>query len=127
MERIKQIWEQLEINSSAVTGLIKVRYSETLKGDVFLGIKFPESYRMLIIRTLFNTGKDFKFKYEFRGLKFDKIYDPEDNNFLLLNLVLVDKQFKDVFDALVADVLGAVINETDIKIILRKVLYTYGF
>ena len=120
MERIKEIWTQLEANSSAVAGLFKLRYSDTNKCDVFLGVKFPETRRMLIIRVPFPSGKEFNFKYEFRGLKFDKIYDPDDSKFLLLNLVLVDKQFKDVFDTLVADILAAVINESDIKVILKN-------
>lgn len=120
MERIKQIWAQLEANNSAVPGLFKLRYSETSMCDVFLGVKFPETYRMFIIRVPFSSGKEFNFKYEFRGLKFDKIYDPDDSKFLLLNLVLVDKQFIEVFDTLVSDVLAAVINESDIKIILKN-------
>jgi hypothetical protein len=120
MERIKEIWTQLEENSSEVAGLFKLRYSDTSKCDVFLGIKYPETHRMLIIKAPFTVGKDFNFKYEFRGLKFDKIYDPDDSKFLLLNLVLVDKQFKDVFDTLVADVVEAVIYESDIKVILKN-------
>lgn len=119
-ERIKQIWAQLEANSSAVAGLFKLRYSDTSKCDVFLGEKHPEKHRMLILKVPFAIGREFNFKYEFRGLRFDKIYDPDDSKFLLLNLVLVDKQFKDVFDTLVADVLAAVINESDIKVILKN-------
>jgi hypothetical protein len=118
--RIKQIWTQLETNNSSVTGLFKVRYSDKSKCDLFLGLKFPELHRMLIIRTPFAVGKKFNFKYEFKGLKFDKIYDPDDSKFILLNLVLVDHQFKEVFDSLVADVLSAVINESDIKVILNN-------
>ena len=120
MERIKQIWTQLEANGSAVAGLFKLRYSDASKCDVFLGVKFPEMHRMLIIRTPFTAGKDFNFKYEFRGLKFDKIHDHDDSKCLLLNLVLVDKQFKDVFDVLVADMLNAIIGESDIKVILKN-------
>lgn len=120
MERIKKIWIQLEANNSAVPGLFKLRYSKTSKCDVFLGLKFPETHRMLILKAPLTIGKEFNFRYEFRGLKFDKIYDPDDSKYILLNLVLVDKQFKDVFDTLVADVLSAVINETDIKLILKN-------
>lgn len=115
MDRIKQMWEQLESTSSSVAGLLKLRYSETSKCDVFLGVKFPEMYRILIFRTPFSIGKDFAFRYEFKGLKFDKIYDPEDSKYLLLNLVLVEKHFKDVFDTLAADIVSSIINETDIK------------
>jgi hypothetical protein len=120
MERINQIWIELEANSSAVAGLFKIRYSDTSKCDVFLGVKFPEKHRMLIIKAPFTVGKEFYFKYEFRGVKFEKIYDPDDSKYLLLNLVLVDKQFNDVFDTLLADVLASVINETDIKVILKN-------
>lgn len=120
MERIKQIWSQLEANDSTVPGLLKLRYSDTDKCDVFLGIKLPEIHRMLIIRVPFSIGKEFNLRYEFRGLRFDKIYDPDDSGFILLNLVLVDSQFKDVFDTLVADILAAVINESEIKVILKN-------
>ena len=120
MDRIKQIWTQLEENSSVIPGLYKIRYSDTSDCDVFLGVKNPETHRMVIIRVPFNTGKEFNFKYEFRGLKFDKIYDPDNSGFLLLNLVLVDNQFKDIFDSLVADILAAIINESDNKKILKN-------
>lgn len=120
MDRIKQIWMQLEESSSVIPGLFKLRYSETSNCDVFLGVKYPETHRMLIVRVPFASGKEFNFKYEFRGLKFDKIYDPENSGFLLLNLVLVDNQFKDVFDSLIADILAAIINESDFKVILRN-------
>ena len=71
--RIKQIWEQLEANDSTIAGLFKLRYSDTSKCDVFLGVKFPETHRMFIIRVPFLIGKEFNFHYEFKGLKFDKI------------------------------------------------------
>lgn len=120
MERIKQLWIQLEANSSALAGLFRVRFSDASKCDVLLGVKFPEAYRMLILKVPFAMGKEFNFKYEFRGLKFDKIYDPDNSNYILLNLVLVDKQFKDVFDTLVADIITAIINEQEIKTILKN-------
>lgn len=120
MERIKEIWNQLESNTSTVAGLFKQRYSETSKCDVLLGIKYPENYRLLIIRTPFLAGKDFNFKYEFRGLRFDKVYDDDGSDFLLLNLVLVDRQFKDIFDTLVADVILDIIDQTEIKVVLKN-------
>lgn len=120
MERINQIWRQLEENNPAIPGLLKIRYSETSNCDVYLGIKYPENHRNFIIRVPFEVGKTFKFKYEFRGLKFDKVYDPDDSKFLLLNLVLVDNQFSDVFDSLISDLLAAIINESDFKVILKN-------
>ena len=120
MERINQIWAQLELNSSTVAGLFKLRFSDASKCDVFLGLKLPETHRLLILKVPFNIGKEFNFKYEFRGLKFEKIYDPDDSKFLLLNLVLVEKQFKDVFDTLIADIITGLLNENDIRVILKN-------
>lgn len=120
MERIKEIWNLLESSTSSVAGLFKQRYSDRSKCDVFLGIKYPENYRILIIRTPYSVGKDFNFKYEFRGLRFDKVYDADDSSFLLLNLVLVDRQFKDIFDILISDVINDIIDQTEIKIVLKN-------
>lgn len=120
MERINEIWNQLERGSATVAGLFRQRYSDTSQCDAYLGLKHPENYRMLILKMPFATGKKFKLSYEFKGLKFEKTYDPEDTNFVLLNLVLVNKEFKDVFNSLVADVLSNIINETDTDRILNN-------
>jgi hypothetical protein len=119
-ERIKQSWHQLESGNSTVAGLSKIRFSDKSKCDVYLGLKTPEGYRMLILKVPFSVGKAFDFKYEFRALKFDKIYDTDDSQCLLLNLVLVEHQFTDIFDTLIADILASIINESDIQAILRN-------
>lgn len=120
MERIKEIWNKLESETSAVAGVFKQRYSDTGKCDVYLGLKYPENYRMLILKTPFAIGKKFDFSYEFRGLKFEKAYDPDDSGSVLLNLVLVDTSFKDIFDSLLLDVVNSIISETDIRIIVKN-------
>jgi hypothetical protein len=53
MERINQIWTQLELNSSTAAGLFKLRFSETSKCEVFLGVKLPEIHRLLILKVPF--------------------------------------------------------------------------
>ena len=120
MDRIKQIWTTLELNNSDHSGLVKIRYSELSKCDIFLGLKLPENYRMLIIKAPFNIGKDFKFQFEFRGLKFDKIYDPDESNYLLLNLILIDDNLKDIYDTLLYDILSSIGNEPEIKVVFNN-------
>lgn len=120
MERVKQIWTQLEANISDVSGLFKVRYSETSKCDVFLGLKSPERRRMLILKVPFTIGKEFIFRYDFKSLKFLKIYDPDDPKSILLILKLDDNLFQDVFDSLIIDVLSAILDEYNIKIALKN-------
>jgi hypothetical protein len=68
----------------------------------------------------FSVGKTFNLTYEFKGLKFEKAYDSHDSDFVLLNLVLVNKEFKDVFNSLVADVLSNIIEETETDRILNN-------
>lgn len=111
---------ELEAQSSNIPGLFKIRYSETSKCDAFLGIKYPECTRLLIIKVPLQAGKDFQFKYEFKGLRFEKIYDPDDSKFILLNLVLADYQLNGIFNSLIADILSNVLDESDVKVILRN-------
>lgn len=120
MERIKELWKTLEAQTSDMSGLFKIRYSEISKCDAFLGIKYPENFRLLILRVPLSTGRNFIFKYEFKGLKFEKIYDPDDKSSILLNLVLTDIQLRDIFNSLVTDILENILNESDIKIVLRN-------
>lgn len=122
MERIKNIWNQLEYNKSDVAGLFKIRYSDTSSCDVYLGLKLPEFFRILILKVPFLVGKDFNFKYEFRGLKFEKAFDPDDSKYLLLNLILTEKQFSDIFDSFISDIIRSIINIKENSEILR--IYT---
>lgn len=120
MERINEIWNQIESGSATVAGIFRQRYSETSECDAYLGLKYPENYRMLILRMPFSVGKAFNLNYEFKGLKFEKAYDSHDSDFILLNLVLVNNDFKDVFNSLVADVLSNILDETGTDRILNK-------
>lgn len=120
MERIDEIWNNLESKLSTVAGFFKIRYSDISKCDLYLGIKIPENYRILIIRIPIVKGKAFNLNYEFRGLKFEKVYDPDNSEFVLLNLVLVDSNIKDVFNSLILDLIENIIHENDINIILKK-------
>jgi hypothetical protein len=120
MQRIKDIWAQLERDNLASVGLAKIRYSDSSVSDIFLGVKFPERQRMNILRIPYELGKDYLFKYEFKGLRLDKVQDPSDSKYILLNLILVDNQFVDVFDTFVFDLISSVINELDVRTMLRN-------
>ena len=120
MDRIDELWKNLESKLSTVAGFFKIRYSDISECDLYLGIKIPENYRILIIRIPIVKGKAFNLNYEFRGLKFEKIYDPDNSEFVLLNLVLVDSNIKDVFNSLILDLIENIIHENDINIILKK-------
>ena len=105
MQRIKEIWNQLEKDSAATSGLSRLRYSDKSRCDIFLGIKFPEKQRIIILRIPFEVGRGFQFRYEFKGLKLERVQDPDDPKFTLLNLVLIDSQFTDIFDSFISDLI----------------------
>ena len=120
MERIDHLWQELENQSSDKSGFFKTRYSETSLAEIYLGIKVPEMYRLLILCVPTSEGREIDFKYEFKGLKFEKLIDPQDNNNILLCLKLVDFQLKDIFTKLCIDIVGSIIEETDIHLIHKK-------
>lgn len=119
MNRINAIWKELESKTASKRGLVKIRFSDKSFCDIYLGLKYPEEFRMLVFRTPLKTGVNFNFVYDFKGLKFEKIYDSENNSYLLLNLVLVDIRFIDVFDSLINDVINNIIEEDNIEIALK--------
>lgn len=120
MERIDQLWVALENQSSDRSGLFKTRYSETSKAEVYFGINIPEKHRLLILRVTLAEGRRFEFRYEFKGVKFEKIVEPENPASVLLCLTLVDFQLKDIFNTLCHDIVGYIIEETEINSILQK-------
>lgn len=119
MERIKQIWNYLEKEMTSLAGFSRMRYSDTIGCDLFLGIKFPEKHRLLFIRVPYSTGKDFNIRFEVKALKLEKIYDPDNSGYILLNLVLMDAVYSDLFDALICDMVSILHDETDPKTVLK--------
>lgn len=120
MERIDYLWKNLEAQSSDHVGFFKTRYSETSLAEVYLGIKVPEMYRLLILCVPGSEGRKFDFKYEFKGVKFEKLIDPQDSENILLCLKLVDFHLKDIFNTLCLDVIGSIIEEGDLVFIQQK-------
>lgn len=120
MERIDYLWKNLEAQSPDQVGFFKTRFSETSTAEVYLGIKVPEMYRLLILCVPSSEGRKFDFKYEFKGVKFEKIIDPRDSENILLCLKLVDFHLKDIFNTLCLDIIGSIIEEGDLFFIQQK-------
>lgn len=120
MERIKQIWKQLESVPCSKPGIAKIRYSDASKCDLYLGLRTPENYRLLAVRVPLAAGTEFNFRYELRGLKFEKAYDSDNSDFILLNLILVEEQFKDIFDAIVFDITSNLLVISEVKYLLKE-------
>lgn len=119
MNRINEIWNQLSLTNLNSSGLFKIRYSETSKCDLFLGLKCPEKNRMLILQTPSKLAQNFNFKYDFKGVRFEKVYDPDSSDYILLNLVLIDNLLTDIFNSLINDIIKSITDKEDYKTILK--------
>lgn len=117
---IENIWQQLEAQKIFKNGISKIRFDHASFCDLFIGLKTPQNDRLLCIRVPLKEIKDFKFKYDFKGIRFDIIYDSDDSNYVFLNLLLLDKLNKQIFNSIIIDVIASLIELDNYNIILKK-------
>lgn len=119
MDKIKEIWKKLEINPASVKGIEKIRFSSDHPCDLYLGLKTPENARLLALSISLKNAKNIDDARNIKGLRIEKITDSSREGFFLLNLVLSDKQYQDIFDILISDIISHVILITDEKEIIK--------
>lgn len=123
MNRIKQIWQQLD-NQEGI--FRRVRYDAASPCDLYLGLKMPKNQRLLAIRLPMTLSKSIVNPPEFRGVRVEKIKaDANDSSHFFLNLVLVDTQLTDVFDVLLDDFINQLLplsNPSEIVRVFRNQL-----
>ena len=119
MENIENIWKELEKSEDFGMGFIRRRYSPDCKADIFFGIKTPERLRLLIVRVGSYSVKYIGTLPLLRGLRIEKIIDPEEPaKYILLTLILADKMYEDIFSELVLDIIEHIKNiENEKKLI----------
>lgn len=120
MNRIKEIWKKLESNPAIVAGIEKIRFSENSPCDLYLGIKTPENLRLFAVRISLKNGKNISGIRNIRGIRIEKILDNQKEGFLLLNLILSENHYQDIFDVLISDIISHIVNLTDEKEIIKN-------
>lgn len=121
MNRIKEIWNNLKKDTISSNGLFKIRYSDTSNCDVYLGLKSPENTRSLILKVSSPYAASIGTERNLKGLKIEKLSsEPHNKNNILLNLILLDNRFEDIFDSLIVDIISNIINLSDDKLILKE-------
>jgi Putative PD-(D/E)XK family member, (DUF4420) len=119
MDRINDIWSQLEIDRPALPGLLKVRYSPDVVAELYLGVLMPGAQRCLLLRINSRDIRNAQVDRNLRGLKMQKMADPNQPDFIFLNLILLDRRTIEIFDILIQDIINIVSPLTDEKKILR--------
>ncbi|RBL93305.1 PD-(D/E)XK motif protein [Chitinophaga flava] len=119
MKRIQEIWQSLHTDKKSQPGLDKIRYSEDLTADLYLGIKYPESYRILLLRTETSYLKHYEIK-ETKGIRLEKISDGQSDNKTLLLIILIDDNLREIFNVLIQDIVPLLFPVKDQFIIFRS-------
>jgi hypothetical protein len=120
VSRIKEIWNQLESNSSFNEGSERIRFSHDSPCDLYLGTKVPEGERFLGISISFLNGRKTDALNNLKGLRVEKVVNSSKDGYMLLNLVLTDPHFQDIFDVLINDIIESVLHLSDEKQIIKS-------
>ena len=119
MNRIQQIWQQLDTQ----TGIFRrIRYDAVSPCALYLGLKMPENQRLMAVQLPKTLAADIKNVPEFRGIRVEKIVDVDNSNRFFLNLVLTDALLADVFDVLLDDLINRLLPLSNPSEIVRVFL-----
>lgn len=120
MHRLNELWNRLERSARPGPGFQRIRYSDDRPGEVYLGLKTPGPERVLALRLPRGLAAGLKNLPELGGLRLEKVADPDDAGRFLLNLVLADPAFADVFDVLLADLVEPLLDREQPADLLRE-------
>ncbi len=117
--RIDKIWSELENDLSYKGGLLLRRYSKDILPGIFVGITTPNKFRCLVLKvksiiTIDETNQLRDIKVEFRR--------DDNNSDFLLSISLVNPLFTDIFSTVCEDLIHALGNVNDEKMIIAELL-----
>ncbi|MCY7351683.1 MAG: PD-(D/E)XK motif protein [Cytophagaceae bacterium] len=109
MTPLPERWQYLENGAGELSGFRRIRFSDDSPGEVFLGFKTPERHRILSLELPLPLAAGLTNLPKYQGLRVEKVADPQRTDVFLLNLVLTEPTFADVFDVLLADLIPALL------------------
>lgn len=124
MNRINEIWDNLENDLSFRTGVLLRRYSPSIIPDIFVALIAPEKQRCLAI--LVSKSVDISRWNVLQDIRFEVIPAPNQPNHFLLLLILVDKKHKDIFSVLCEDLILSVANVPDEPTLIQDSLNRFA-
>jgi hypothetical protein len=122
MERIKEIWNQLEADKTDSTGLFKTRYTFNSVCELYLGLLTPSNTRCLLLRFPIRAFRNLQIDKKMKGLRFEITEDAQNKSFVFLNLILINKSDAEIFDVLLSDIISSITALTDEQSILKGFL-----
>jgi len=122
MERIKEIWNQLEVDKASNIGLFKIRYTFNSVCELYLGLLTPSNSRCLLLRLPIKAFRNLPVNKKMKGLRFEITEDPQNKSFVFLNLILINKSDAEIFNVLLSDIISSITDLTDEQSILKGFL-----
>lgn len=112
---LEETWQTLEEdNCSAKPGILVRRIYPESNKDLFIGIKKPTNTRLLIIRISKNNVPDITAIPESKGfIVFSESLFDDNDNLSSMVLMLSSEIYKDIFTALIEDIITHIVNIDD--------------
>ncbi len=107
MSQFDQRWQFLENQPGDFR---RIRFDASSPCDLYLGLKMPEAERMMLLRLPRRLAQTVKGRPPFQGLRIDPVSDSANPDKFFLNLVLTDPLLANVFDVLLDDLIGQLLD-----------------
>lgn len=88
--------------------------------EIFLGVKFPNRDRFIGIKVPSRICDGYTFNFQLNGLKVERVQDEFDSSSNLINLVLTDSTFSDLFDSVIFDIFNFLRPSIEKNIALKR-------
>lgn len=122
MTKIENIWHGLERDNFSHSGLLYKRYSAAVMPDVFIALKVPEKMRCIAFRISASFSFDYKHWNKLKDIKIETMDDERDNSKKFFLILLLNKQYKDIFSTLCEDLIFRVSEVTTEQNLIEKFL-----
>lgn len=122
MTKIEKIWQSLEIKNERHSGLLYKRYSSKVLPDVFIALKSPENLRCIAFRISKSFPFDENQRHKLKDVKIEMLSDETNRNKKFLLVVLLNKQYVDIFSTLCVDLIRGVSEVNNEDALVEKLL-----
>ena len=122
MNKIEQIWIELENDRSFSHGLLLRRYSNEFLPDVFIALKSPENYRCIATSIDNSLNIDISSFSNLRDINIDLIPDEKNSNKSILLFKLLSAQHRDIFSVLCEDLMTSISSITNKSQLVKEIL-----
>lgn len=118
--KIESIWSELENDQSFHSGILFKRLSPTVLPNLYVALRAPEKLRCIAANVLSENIPDIQNWNKFKDIKVETYNENGSPNKSFLLIILLSRQYKDIFSILCTDLLRQVSTIIDEKTLIRE-------